>query len=504
MDKLSLIKGLGSLSPKEAVAVINDLPFAYYRSDAEGKLVATSQAMVELFGFTDAEELIGVTISDYYTDASGRVRFMQAMERGGGKVANFEAEMWGPRGTFWVATSAQWVFDDHGTIIGVEGLTRDITKQREALLFLQRDADFFDAFARSAGIGLGIHAADGEEVFVNETMYDLIDLKPADSDGQNIYSRLSDEITTIGKATDQTVLTGGSIHQQEALITVKGQPVWRSFSKFVIRREDSATPLICTTVQDIQDRKMQEAQLLQSSKLASIGELAAGIAHEINQPLNAIRLTSANLRNHLLKSESLDAKAGLSLEKINQQIDRASNIISQLLLYGRESSSNQGGCSLQRVIDNIRALVQQTLKVENIGLTVAMPEHDMQVPCNVTRTEQVLMNLITNSRHAILERRQHLDSDTRQPGKIEITVQRLEEHAVVRVQDDGTGVPASDRNRILEPFVTSKAAGQGTGLGLSVSLGILRDAGGTLEFLDCEVGACAEIKLPLLTATSTE
>ena len=67
MDKLSLVKGLGSLSAKEAVAVINDLPFAYYRSNAEGKLVATSQAMVELFGFTDAEELIGVTISDYYS-----------------------------------------------------------------------------------------------------------------------------------------------------------------------------------------------------------------------------------------------------------------------------------------------------------------------------------------------------------------------------------------------------------------------------------------------------
>ena len=105
MDDLNLIEGLKSLSPEEAMGVINDLPFAYYRANTEGRLIAASQAMVEIFGFNETAELIGVDISDYYADPSGRERFMQAMQAGHGRVNNFEAEMRGPRGTFWVAAT---------------------------------------------------------------------------------------------------------------------------------------------------------------------------------------------------------------------------------------------------------------------------------------------------------------------------------------------------------------------------------------------------------------
>ena len=501
MDDLNLIEGLQSLSPDEAMSVINDLPFAYYRANTEGRLIAVSQAMVEIFGFNDTSELIGVDISDYYADPSGRGRFMQAMQAGHGRVNNFEAEMRGQRGTFWVATSAQWVLDDEGTVVGIEGLTRDITKQRETFQSLQRDADFFDAFARSAGIGLGIHTASGEEVFVNDTMHELIGLKRADIGGANVYDRLSPEIATIGRATDRAVLSGGVVHQQEALIEIEGQRVWRSFSKFLIRSAEGEEPLICTTVQDVQPRKLQEAQLIQSSKLASIGELAAGIAHEINQPLNAIRLTSANLRNHLKKAENLDPKADLAIGKVNQQIDRASNIISQLLLYGRENRNSNEGSNLHDVFDSIRALVQQTLKVENIQLVIDLPTVAIGVPCSLTKAEQVFMNLITNSRHAIMDRRNKLPGGERQEGQISIAVTLEADVVLIQVKDNGTGIAPQNREKILEPFVTTKEAGRGTGLGLSVSLGILRDAGGTLEFLDSDIGACAQITLPLITAT---
>lgn len=501
MDDLNLVEGLQSLSPEEAMSVINDLPFAYYRANIEGRLIATSQAMVEIFGFNDASELIGADIADYYVEPSGRGRFVQAMQAGHGRVNNFEAEMRGPKGTFWVATSAQWVFDDDGTVVGIEGLTRDITKQRETFQSLQRDADFFDAFARSAGIGLGIHTISGEEVFVNDTMHELIGLKRAEIGGADVYDRLSPEIAAIGLAADKEILSGGVVHQQEALIEVEGQQVWRSFSKFLIHSDQEAEPFICTTVQDVQAHKLQQAQLIQSSKLASIGELAAGIAHEINQPLNAIRLTSANLRNHLRKADHLDPKADLAIGKVNQQIDRASNIISQLLLYGRESHNSEGGSNLHEVFDSIRALVQQTLKVDDIRLSVELPSGAIGVSCSLTKAEQVFMNLITNSRHAILDRRKNRLGGERLEGQINIAVTLQADVACIQVQDNGTGIAPENRGKILEPFVTTKEAGQGTGLGLSVSLGILRDAGGTLAFVDSEIGACAQITLPLITTT---
>ena len=501
MDDLNLIEGLQSLSPEEAMSVINDLPFAYYRANTEGHLIATSQAMVEIFGFNDASELIGLDISDYYVDPSGRERFMQAMQAGHGRVNNFEAEMRGRKGTFWVATSAQWVFDDKGNVIGLEGLTRDITKQRETFQSLQRDAEFFDAFARSAGIGLGIHTASGDEVFVNDTMHELVGLKRADVGGAKVYDRLSPDIARIGMAADREVLSGRVVHQQEALIEIGGQQVWRSFSKFLIHRDEGEEPLICTTVQDVQARKMQEAQLIQSSKLASIGELAAGIAHEINQPLNAIRLTSANLRNHMKKSETLDPKADLAITKVNQQIDRASNIISQLLLYGRDNAGSDESSHLHQVFDNVQALVEQTLKVEDIRLAIELPSATIRVRCSLTKAEQVFMNLITNSRHAIMDRRNKLPRGERLEGQINIAVTPQADVVCIQVRDNGTGIDPESREKILEPFVTTKKAGQGTGLGLSVSLGILRDAGGTLDFVDSDIGACAQIILPVITTT---
>ena len=119
MKRLAHLQGLLPLSSEEALEVINALPFAYYRADLDGNIVAVSQRMASIFGFNTFDRAIGINIGDYYAHTAGRARFLEALAQGNGKVDDFEAEMVGENGAFWISTSAQVVYDDDGKPTGV-------------------------------------------------------------------------------------------------------------------------------------------------------------------------------------------------------------------------------------------------------------------------------------------------------------------------------------------------------------------------------------------------
>jgi len=497
-NKLPAVKGLQSLSPEDAIDAINALPFAYYRASMEGRVLAASTAMIKTFGYDRIEEIIGVKISDHYVDPNGRKRFLEAMEQGSGLVENFEAEMHGPRGKFWVSTSARLVMDEHGAPIAVEGLTRDITEQRRVFTELGRGAALFEAFAKAADIGVAISTQAGGEIFLNARMRELLDLQVDQNESLPIQERMTPELQAVSRNARKAVLSGDTIYHEDILIPVAGTKVWRRYSLFPMNTTDSDEPYFCCTVQDVDEQKQQQMQLIQSSKLASIGELAAGIAHEINQPLNVIRLVTMNLHNHLKKKSALDEKVVDAFEKVNQQVERAANIVRQLLLYGREAGDEENYCDPITALENTVQMTRQTLKVENIALTIEHTDHSRAIPCNLIKFEQVLMNLIANAKDAILERRRKSDTAGYQ-GEVAIVLEAKDDCVTVRVSDNGIGVPPEMRDTILEPFVTTKPVGSGTGLGLSVSHGIITSAEGSMRFVDTDSGACCEITMPTVS-----
>lgn len=500
-SKISAVTGLQSLSPEDAITAINELPFAYYRANMEGQVLAASRAMVQIFGYDHIEEIIGVKISDHYVDPAGRERFLKELAKGDGVVENFEAEMWGPRGKFWVATSARLIVDEDGSPIAVEGLTRDITEQRTALEELSRGAALFEAFAEAADIGVAISTQSGSEIFLNARLRELLDLQVSQSELTPIHERMSPELQAISLTARKAVMKGQSMYHQDILIPVGGKKVWRRYSLFPMTPSDTDETFFCVTVQDIEEQKRQQVQLIQSSKLASIGELAAGIAHEINQPLNVIRLATMNVRNYLKKKSLLDEKVADTFDKVNHQVERAANIVRQLLLYGREAGDEENYCDPLLAIENAGQMTQQTLKVENIALSIEQSEASAAIPCNLIKFEQVLMNLISNAKDAINERRRE-SSTPGFEGEVVIKLKADDESVTITVSDNGVGIPSEKRDSILEPFVTTKPVGSGTGLGLSVSHGIIASAGGTMRFIDTEEGACAEITMPTVTLDS--
>ena len=260
-----------------------------------------------------------------------------------------------------------------------------------------------------------------------------------------------------------------------------------------ITERKRAEAQICRLLSEAEQRERElrekQAQLVQSAKLASLGELAAGIAHEVNNPLNNIGLFVGNAVDHL-KQEALDREKILHpLTIALQQVSKAATIIAHLRTFARAAGVDRQPLSMNPLIRSALSLMQDQLRLRNIDVTVDLSSHDATVLGNALQLEQVFINLLTNARDAVeqMPRKGITIASVVRGDQLDITV-----------QDTGIGVPADLQPRIFDPFFTTKEVGKGTGLGLSISYGIIQEHGGQLLVeTPPDTGARFRIRLPL-------
>ena len=233
---------------------------------------------------------------------------------------------------------------------------------------------------------------------------------------------------------------------------------------------------------------MAQQQLVQSGKLAAIGELAAGVAHEINNPLNSVMGFT-----QLLMEQDLPPQAMRDLEKIYAEGKRAARIVENLLVFARNSAPEQEAVDVRAVIDRACSLKGYDLRNHSIELRTHVADSLPRVLGDGQRLIEVVLNLLTNAEQAI--------ASTARAGVITVRCEAAEDHIQIIVSDDGPGMPPEVLGRIFEPFFTTKEVGEGTGLGLSVCQGIVRQHQGEL-WAESELGAGAtfHIELPIPTA----
>ena len=269
-----------------------------------------------------------------------------------------------------------------------------------------------------------------------------------------------------------------------------------SLYKFRLRTADrrllivnlSLTPLVgrdgdvigrLLIVNDLTERVSLEDQLVQAEKLSSIGLLAAGVAHEVNTPL-AVITSQAQMLMRQLPVEDPQAR---TLDKIIKQAFRASEIVNSLLKFSRVSSSEYNDLDLNKVIQETLALVEPMLRASKIALNLQLAQDLAPVHGNSGRLQQVFMNLIVNARDAM-------------PFGGELTLATEAENSTVRVEvgDNGVGIPPDHLHRIFDPFFTTKSTSRGTGLGLAVSYGIIREHSGKVQ-VESRVGKGTTFRL---------
>ncbi len=270
--------------------------------------------------------------------------------------------------------------------------------------------------------------------------------------------------------------------------------LWVSANFMPIRNESGRVESVLCIARDITNEKNLERQLINTEKLASLGTLAAGVAHEINNPLGVI----LGFTDLLARKTPKDSQAYEDLKTIERQGMHCKQIVENLLRFARFGEGNTASCDVNDAIREVLNIVRHTLEMETIELTIDLDDTIPLVRGDSRELQQVFLNLINNACAAM-----------KQGGTLTIQSQFISEEnkAMVKIQDTGQGIGKKHIDRIFEPFFTTKPEGEGTGLGLSVTYGIVSKYGGTIDckstpafsgsYVNPDHGTLFRIKLPV-------
>jgi two-component system NtrC family sensor kinase len=286
--------------------------------------------------------------------------------------------------------------------------------------------------------------------------------------------------------------------ENEIPAEVRARGVWRGMLRR--RRSDGSSLATSSTVvpfdggsgalthflsieRDVTDELRLREQLVHSERLSAMGELVAGVAHEINNPLQAI-IGSVEL---MMDDHTDTLLLRRDLEIVRREAARAAHIVRNLLSFARRSAPDRVAADLNEIVRDATELREYQLQKRNITLALQCASEALPVLVDPGQIQQVVLNLLVNAEQAI---------GHPSPGTILIRTMRVGARQVVDVIDSGPGIEPELRDRIFEPFFTTKHAGDGTGLGLSISQGIAAAHGGALETCETGTGACFRLALP--------
>jgi PAS domain S-box-containing protein len=258
-------------------------------------------------------------------------------------------------------------------------------------------------------------------------------------------------------------------------------------------------PYLYSIITDVSDKKKLESatrdmelKIHQQQRLESIGTLAGGVAHEINNPINGIMNFA-----QLIKEDSVDNNdIQLYSDMIIKESERISNIVRNLLQFSRYDKVHHSFSNVDDIIYNTISLVNVTFKKDQINIQLKIADDVPKIRCRSQQIQQVFMNLLTNARDAINEKYPDFDEDKKIEVHVYPTMIDKKEWVAISVKDHGNGIHPSIINRIYEPFFSTKPKDKGTGLGLSISFGIVKDHHGRIE-VESEAGVYTLFKVLL-------
>jgi histidine kinase len=271
--------------------------------------------------------------------------------------------------------------------------------------------------------------------------------------------------------------------------------------------EYAGRKVLLVTTSDITKRLEAEQQLIQASKMATLGEMATGVAHELNQPLSVIKTVSSFCMKKLAAGETIkDETLATMLAKTDSNVDRATRIINHMRQFARKSDMDMVMVQVNDVLKSAFEIFSQQLKVRGIQVVWEIQEPLPRIHADPGRLEQVFINLLLNARDAIESRWGDRPAGDADDGKvIRLWTGTAEEQVVCGICDTGAGIQENMAEKIFEPFFTTKEVGKGTGLGLSISYGIVKECNGIIEALpNPPQGTCFVLRFPPVDENSTQ
>lgn len=509
-------------SQQQLADIIDFLPDATFVIDTEGKLIAWNRAMEKMTGVM-AAEVLGKGNYEHALPFYGKRRPMlidlvlnpqeeveatyQGIEWKDSKLVGeaYMPVLKGGRGAMYLFGTASALLDSKGNVVGAIESMRDITDRRGVEEALTQAEEKYRSIFENAKEGIYQTTLGGRFISVNPAFAHILGFNSP----EEVLETLTDIPNQLYVDSSRRIelLRGvaerGSVHEFEVQFFRKsGSIAWVNLNMHAIRDSRGNIAYLEGTIWDISDRKALESKLAHAQKMEAIGTLAGGIAHDFNNILAAI-IGYTELTVHRLQNESLLRY----LEQVLRSCDRARNLVSQILTFSRRAEPEMRPLDMallaQEVIKMLRATLPSTIQI-----SVKIAPEACIVLGDPTQMHQIMMNLCTNAAHAMHERNGILEialENVTVTQQMKCHLHDLLPGTYVRltVADTGTGIPSTIIDRIFDPFFTTKDRGQGTGLGLSVVYGIVKDCGGTIT-VDSKpgIGSAFSVFLPSITDTA--
>jgi PAS domain S-box-containing protein len=384
-----------------------------------------------------------------------------------------------PAGERWVRDRAFPVKNASGKVVQLVGIASDVTEVRSQEEAMRREKENLELLLRHLPLGVCVYDAQGLREYVNEQWTKIFGWTLAEVAGTPMpRTMFEDEETALAA---RAFRSSNGVTREFSVRTKSGE---------VKQCQLSVVQLPTGRCMTAQQRLIEEQRqaMIESARLSSLGEMAAGVAHEINNPL-AIIQGSADLVITCLE------RGGIEQEKLQRTMERISTTVNRIakIIVGLKSFARDGArdplvpASLRTIIGEALELCQTRFRNNGVELHLDLPEHDVVVTARPVQLAQVLVNLLNNCFDAVAEQ---------SSKKVQISLREDRDRVFLSVLDNGPGVPPDLKEKIMQPFFTTKPPGKGTGLGLSLSRSIVEAHGGRLSVRSVKGMTCFEAELP--------
>ena len=439
-----------------------------YFSTPEGKLLDANPALVSVLGYATKEELLALDPGKLNFDPAAPPVLGRAPDDRGGVRAR-EITLRKKDGTAAVfLESSRAVWDAAGKLIRYQGTLIDVTERRKLERQLLQQEEFRRRLLESFPDLILVVDLEARYTFVSSRVRDLLGYEPEDLLGKKI-SELEDHSPELA-ALYHDVASGIRIFGSAEYGARHRDGSWRTMRASASQLFDADAKLagVIVSVHDITMEKKLEQQIIQSERLAAMGAMIGGVAHELNNPLTSILGVSELLQD----SQSTDA-ARKQIAILQQQARRAAEIVHNLTYFSRPPAPGKTPVNLGEVVERTLNLHAYSLRKNNITVDFLREPGLPYVEGDPHQLMQVFLNLILNAEQAIRE--------TRDRGTLRIRLGNTGDSVWAAFQDDGPGIPAETLPSIFDPFYTTKRPGRGTGLGLSICKSVMKEHNGAIE-----------------------
>jgi PAS domain S-box-containing protein len=436
-------------------------------STPEGRFVEVNDALVAMFGYSSREELLQVDIAkQIYFSPEQRLFHAAAMEKDG-HMRNFAATLRRKNGSpIYVLINAFGMHDAGGKLVQIRGLMLDVTGLHTYQSELQRERDFSGKILSNTQSFILVSDTAGLISYANRRWHEA-GFEQGELIGRPLLELAAPEyVGPLGDAL-QATLQGGQVDNLELQI-VRGNGNAGQFSVNLspMRDEQNNINSIVVVMTDITDSAELRGKLVHAEKMAAVGQLVSGVAHEVNNPLTAI-LGFADL---LLENPELPDTARKDLRVILQEAQRTKQIVQNLLSFARQMPPQRNPVQLNVILRRTIQLRAYDFASHGVDVIEHLDEGLPEIMGDAHQLQQVFLNILNNAYDAVHE--------SGRPARIEIMTTKADNAVEVSFCDNGHGISHSER--IFDPFFTTKEVGKGTGLGLSICYGIVKEHGGEI------------------------